>query len=249
MKIDLQSGSPVNILNIPSIFKSTTNTVFAQMSLNIIFLVSLSFRSSHLGVTDNQKRWLVVGVALSKILITQIRPFVEREVMKEYNNLKTSHNIHIQTTSGRLQRWPPRKFLKYENINGNDALPKLPGGKYNYSLFDCRVLSHVDFARLYVENYMAKFNAFDEHCDASAVLLLLGGVPVFSAVVQASAADVRMARNDWAHCVFSKWDQAKFQQSFIEMEDLVRAMALPAADEGKILGELNDWETKGQYIN
>ena len=199
-------------------------------------------------MTDNQKRWLVVGIALNKILIPQIRPFVEQEVNKEFNNLKTSHNIHAQTTSGRLQRWPPRKFLKYENINGNDAHPKLPGGRYDYSLFDCRVLTHIDFARLYVENFMAKFNAFDEHCDASAVLSLLGGVPVFSAAVQAAAADVRMARNDWAHCVFSKWDQAKFQQSFIEMEDLVRTMALPAANEGKILGELNEWETKGKCI-
>ena len=68
---------------------------------------------------------------------------------------------------------------------------------------------------------------------------------MFSAVVQAAVADVRMARNDWAHCVFSRWDQAKIQQSFIEMEDLVRTMALPAANEGKILGELTDWETKG----
>jgi len=34
---------------------------------------------------------------------------------------------------------------------------------------------------------MAKFNAFDEHCDASAVLTLLGKVPVFSAAVQSAA--------------------------------------------------------------
>ena len=91
------------------------------------------------GLTDNQKRWLVIGIALNKILVPQIRPFVEQEVDKEYNNLKTSHNIHTQSTSGRLQRWPARKFLKYETINGNSRHPKLPGGKYNFSLFDCRV--------------------------------------------------------------------------------------------------------------
>jgi len=138
--------------------------------------------------------------------------------------------------------------LKYENINGNDAYPKLPGGRYNYSLFDCRVLSHIDFARLYVENYMAKFNAFDEHCDASAVLSLLGRVPVFPAAVQAAACDVRMARNNWAHCVFGKWDEVKFQQSFMEMEDLVRVMTLSAADEGEIVGELTNWKTNGKCI-
>jgi len=105
------------------------------------------------------------------------------------------------------------------------------------------VLTHVDFARLYVENHMAKFNAFGDHCDASAVLSLL--IVFFTAAVQMAAANVRKARNDWAHCGFSKWDQAKFQQSFNEMEHLVKAMALPAADEGKLLGELKDWETKG----
>ena len=158
----------------------------------------------------------MVGIALNKILVPQIRRFVEQEIDKEYNNLKTSHNIHTQSTSGRLQRWPPRKILKYENINGNGHHPKLPGGKYNFSLFDCRVLSHIDFAKLYVENFMAKFSAFDDQCDASAVLTLLGGVPVFSTAVQAAAGDVKNVRNDWAHCVFSKWDPVKFQQSFVE---------------------------------
>lgn len=205
-------------------------------------------RSTHLGVTDNQKRWLVAGIALNKILIPQIRPFVEQGINTEYNSLKTSHKIHTQSTSGRLQRWPARKFLKYENINGNDVHPRLPGGRWNYSLFDCRVTTHVDFARLYVENHMAKFIAFDDHCDASAVLSLLGGVPVFSPVVQTAAGDVRMARNDWAHCVFTKWDTVKFQQNFNEMENLVKVMALPVADEGKLLAELKDWETKGSMV-
>ena len=202
-------------------------------------------RSSHLGVTDNQKRWLVAGIALNKILIPQIRPFVQQGINTEYHKLKTSHNIHEQITFGRLQRWPTKKWLKYENINGNDVHPRLPNGRSNYSLFDCRVTSDVDFARLYVENYMAKFTAFDDHCDASAVLSLLGWVPVFPPAVQSAAGDVRKARNDWAHCVFSKWDPAKFQQSFIEMDQLVRNMTLPHSDERKLLGELKDWEMKG----
>ena len=187
-------------------------------------------------------------MALNKILIPWIRSFVGQGVNTEYNNLKASHNIHVQNTSGRPQfRWPhaARKFLKYENINGNDVHPRLPGKRFNYSLFDCRVTSHVHFARLYVENYMAKFTAFDEHCDASAVLLLLGRVPAFNMAVQAAADVVRTVRNDWAHCVFSKWDQAKFLKSFSEMEQLVMSMALPTADETKLLGELKDWESKG----
>ena len=171
---------------------------------------------------------------------------MEQEVEKEYNNLKTSHNIHTQSTSGRLQRWPARKFLNYQNINGNSRHPNLPGGKH-ISLFDCRVLSHIDFAKLYVGNFMAKFNAFDDHCDSAVLLKLLGSVPVFSAAVKAAASDVRGVRNDWANCILGEWNPVKFQQSFVEMEHLVRVIALPAADEAKILEELKYWETKGTF--
>ncbi len=186
------------------------------------------------------------GIALSKVLVSQIRPFVEQEVQKEYGNLQTSHNIHTQSTSGRLKNWPT--FLKYENINGNDAHPRLPGGRCNYSLFDCRVTSYVDLAKLYVENHMAKFNAFDEHCDASAVLALLGKVPVFSHAVQSAAGDVRQARNAWAHCVFSDWDPVNYHQSFDEMEKLVKALGLLPAIERNLIDELKDWETKGMCL-
>ncbi|KAJ7374487.1 hypothetical protein OS493_004824 [Desmophyllum pertusum] len=206
----------------------------------------LSGRSTLHGVTDDQKRWVVFGIALSKVLVTQIRPFVEQEVQKEYVSLSASHSIHTQSTSGRLKHWPT--FLKYENINGNDALPRLPGRRYDYSKFGCRVTSHVDFAKLYVENHMAKFNAFDEHCDASAVLALLGKVPVFSHPVQCAAGDVRQARNAWAHCAFSDWDPVNYQQRFDEMANLAKALGLTPAVERNVLGQLKDWETKGTIL-
>ena len=197
-------------------------------------------------MTDNQKRWLVFGIALNKILIPHVRPLVEQEVNKEYNTLKTRHSIDSQSATGRLQKWD--KWLKYENINGNDVLPRLRGGKYDYCNFNCQVLTHTDFAKLYLERFMIQFNAFDDHLDASAVLLLLGRIPVFPNTVQVAANSVRNERNDWAHCVFSKWTEAKFQHSFTEMEDLVKAMALPSSDEGKIVGQLKDWEKKGDYV-
>ena len=200
-------------------------------------------------MTDDQKRWLVVGIALNKILIPQIRPFVEKGVNVEYNNLKISRRIHVQGPHGRLQRWPAssKNLLKYENINGNVSRPKLHGGKFNYSSFDCQVKSHVDFAKLYVQGYMAKFTAFDDHCDASAVLSLLGGVPIFFTATS-SAGDVRIARNDWAHCAFGKWNPVKFQKSFTDMEQLVKNMALPSVNERELLVELKDWETKGKLL-
>ena len=189
---------------------------------------------------------MVFSIALNKVLVHEIRPFVEQGVQKEYGNLQASHSVHTQSISGRLKNWPT--YLKYENINGNDALPRLPGGRFNYSLFDCQVTSYVDFAKLYVENHMAKFNAFDEHCDASAVLALLGKVPVFSLAVQSAANDVRQARNAWAHCIFSDWDPVNYQQRFYEMERLVKALGLPHIIERNLLGELKDWESKGTSL-
>ena len=100
---------------------------------------------------------------------------------------------------------------------------------------------------IYVQGYMAKFTAFDDHCDASAVLSLLGGVPIFFTAAS-SAGDVRIARNDWAHCAFGKWNPVKFQKSFTDMEQLVKNMALPSVNERELLLELKDWETKGNLL-
>ncbi|XP_068711955.1 uncharacterized protein [Montipora foliosa] len=214
----------------------------------MVMAAAASGRSFLHCVGDNEKRWLVFGIGLNKVLVSQIRSFVEREIQKEYCNIKSSHGIDTQATPTRLTHWPAKKvFLKYENINGNDARPKVHG-KFNYSAFDCRVLSHIDFAKLYVENFMAKFNAFDEHCDASAVLILLSKVPVFSATVQSAASDLRQSRNSWAHCAFKDWDTVKFRQSFDEMEKLVKALGLPVGDQAKLLSDLQDWESKGTSL-
>ena len=203
-------------------------------------------RSTLHSVTENQKRWLVFGIALSKVLVSQIRPFVETEIQKEYGNLQTSHGIHAQSTSGRLKHW--LMPLKYENINGNAGIPKLSRGRYDFSKFDCRVMSHVDFAKLYVENHMAKFNAFDECCDASAVLALLGRVPVFSVDVQRAAGAVREARNAWAHCVFREWSLVNYQKNFAAMEQLVKKLGLPGSSTKDLLTELKNWEGKGIFF-
>ena len=82
----------------------------------------------------------------------------------------------------------------------------------------------------------------------SAVLTLLGKVPVFSLAVQSASNDVRQARNAWAHCVFSDWDPVNYQQRFNEMESLVKGLGLPPVLERHLLGELKDWESKGTCV-
>ena len=191
-------------------------------------------------MNENVRRWMVLGIALNRCLVSSIRSFVEQAIEKEYNSLKATHNIHIQSSAQHLKRWPPRHILKYENINGNDCHPK-----HFTSRFDCRVLSHIDFAKLYVPCHLAKFNAFDDNCDTSVVLLLLAWVPAFSSAVHDAAHGVRGVRNEWARGVISRWHEDTFVQSFHLMEDLVKVMGLPVADEGKLLQELQDWKYKG----
>ena len=176
------------------------------------------------------------GLALNKVLFNQIRWFVGDQIKKEYDNVKMQKSIDSQSKSGRLMKW---SFdLKYKNINGNDELPK---GRD----FDYRVTSHVDFAKLYLENYMAKFNAFDEECDLCTILQLLIRVPVFSDSVKQAASNVRQARNSWCHYRIGDWDSARFNKCFDDMEQLVKGLSLPRADEEHLVNELNDWKKKG----
>ena len=116
--------------------------------------------------------------------------------------------------------------MKYENINGNDTKSRIH--------FDYKVTSHVDFAKLFLQNYMAKFNAFNQTCDASAVLILLGRIPMFNAALQTAANTVREGRNAWGHCNFTEWNEANFTKRFDEMKQLATGVGLPAADESKI---------------
>ena len=194
-----------------------------------------------MNVSDIEKRWVAFGIGLHKVLVPKIRPLVEQEIRKEYQKLKTSHEIHTE-----MYNWPEEytATLNYENINRNYK-SKTPDGKYDYSKFDYRVKKHIGFAKLFVENYMAKFNAFDERCDASALFALLSKVPVFSRDVRTAAGNLHFPRNDWAHCKLSEWNQIGFQQSFVKMEKLVKSLGLPSADKSDILRELQDWQNKG----
>ena len=179
----------------------------------------------------------MVGIALSKVVISTIRPFVKQAIEREYNSLKATHSIHLQNSFDFL-RWRQPYILRYENINGND----IHRNRFNY---DMRVCSYIDFAKLFVPKHMATFNAFDDNCDASALLLLLDKMPVFSGAVRSAAGGVRTLRHEWMRSVISQWHEDKFVQSFHLMEDLVKAMALPSKDEGKLLQELQDWKDKG----
>lgn len=204
------------------------------LSVRVCFLLS-SLRSRDLQLNENEKRWLVMGIVLNKVLISTIHPFVKQAIEEEYNSLKATHSIHKRESLG-LPRWTLPCTLRYENINGNDS-------RLNRLEFDKRVCSYIDFAKLFVPKHLATFNAFDDNCDAEALLMLLENMPVFSGAVRSAAGGVRTLRHEWLRYVISQWHEDKYVQSFRLMEDLVKAMAQP--DEGKLLQELQEWKDKG----
>jgi hypothetical protein len=160
--------------------------------------------------------------------------------LKEYNDLKLNHNIDVQTRNSFPHPPYSSKDMHYENINANNKKLK--------KLFDYKVTSHVDYGKLFLQNHMAKFNAYNKTCDASAVLSLFGRIPVFSAVLQTAANVVREGRNSWGHCKFTEWDETNFKKRFDDMKQLVTEVGLSPADESKVLADLNDWEVKGNRI-
>ncbi|XP_028414761.1 uncharacterized protein LOC114537851 [Dendronephthya gigantea] len=185
-------------------------------------------------LTENHKRWCAYGIALNHVLITAIRPVLDKEILKEYNDLVSSCGIDVQTK----HNFPTSKYptsMNYKNINGNDKKP-----------FDYKVTSHIDFSKLFLKDFMAKLSAFDETCDASAVLTLLERIPIFPADVQNAAKDVRVDRNAWGHCNFTEWNDSKFRKRFDCMEKLVGEV--DPADKSKVVADLNDWKERGVIL-
>ena len=192
-------------------------------------------------LSENQKRWIVTGICLNKVVTPQLRKYIEPHMITYYDNFKKSNKIHTQTYATHLKTDGPKK-LNYEAINNNQKHGR------NVRLFDYKVTSHVDMAKLYLQTFRAKFSAFDESCDTSAVLGLLCEMPNTSSGIQVNARDVRAkVRNEWAHCNFADWDEPKFSAAFQKMEALVRSLGLPKNDTDGIVDELNDWKVKGKH--
>ena len=206
-------------------------------------------------VTDEEKRWLVVGIAMYKEAAPVLRDFIKQEMNTHYTNLDTYCSrltpgctlktlTHHQVTADCIL-----KRLKFQNINDNLQLHGKSTSRYNYSIDDS-----VELAKLYLRDYLAKFSAFDESLDISAILCLLGfrnPKPIFpspnpSIPIQSSADDVREnVRNKWGHCNFSKWTEAFFKDCFLKLKTLVNSLGLPVGKETTILDRLSDWQTKG----
>ncbi|XP_019614922.1 PREDICTED: uncharacterized protein LOC109462771 [Branchiostoma belcheri] len=163
-------------------------------------------------------------------------------MQKYYHNMKSSnHILHTQTFHNYIKDYKGHK-LNYRNINNNRH--RAAGNKYDY-----RVSNHVDFAKLFLQPFMAHMTGFDDSCDMSALLGLLCNVADFSQDVRDAASQVRSeVRNKWAHCDFSDWTQMHFLRCFQLMEMLVKSLKLPSAAEQKCVQDLRDWEQRGVQL-
>ncbi|XP_078372038.1 uncharacterized protein LOC144655630 [Oculina patagonica] len=192
------------------------------------------------GTSLEQRRWLVVGIALQNVLTPCLRDKVKNEMTPFYQHMVRNFGIDKQTYAAHQKTMPPSALkLNYGSINNNAASHPSPR-HYDYCVKD-----EVSLAKLFMKPFMAHFNAFDSSFDASAALAVLCGAPPFTSA-KPFAEDVRSnVRNTWAHCDFAAWTEAFYDNCFDLMEALVANLRFTPADETRILGELRLWKTQG----
>ena len=203
--------------------------------------------------SEEEKRWVVVGIAINKILAPVLRDVVKQGMDTHFTNLDTyCSGLTTTCTLGTLTYHqvngdPNLRRLKFQNINNN-----LVNHGNHISLYNYSVNSSVDLAKLYLrDKHLAEFSAFDESLDMTAILQLLQfnnyhPAAIFSAAIQTSADAVRKdVRNKWGHFDVTEWTEAFFNDCFSKLETLVRSLGLTGGKEKTTLNQLSDWQTKG----
>ncbi|XP_022799351.1 uncharacterized protein LOC111337338 [Stylophora pistillata] len=200
--------------------------------------------ASSTGATSlEQRRWVVVGIALQNVLTPCLRVKIQSEMKPFYQHLVASCGLDKQTYPTHRKTIPPSTLkLNYESINNNAALHKNPRH------YDYRVKDEISLAKLFMKPFMTHFNAFDTSFDASAALAVLCGAIPFTSV-RPFAEDVRSeVRNEWAHCNFARWTDIQYNHCFDLLEALVKNLKLLPADELSIMNELQLWRKRGLDI-
>ena len=207
-------------------------------------------------VSDEEKRWLVVGIAMNKVAAPVLRDFIKQGMDTDYASNTYCHGLAspcaLKTlTYHYVNADPNLRKLKFQNINSNRNNHGNHRNLYNYN-----INSSVDLAKLFLPDYLAEFSGFDDSLDMSAILRLLGcnnPAPIFhsskpSISIQLSADDVREnVRNTWGHCNVTDWTEVFFNDCFSKLETLMGSLGLTSVTEKMALDQLSDWETKGKY--
>ena len=198
-------------------------------------------------ITDDQRRWVVTGICLNKLLTPVLRTVLGQQIPLWYKNLCILPNpINKQTYKKHATKLPPSTVkLNYGNINKNHDNHKSVCSAYDYDVKDPESL-----AKLFVKPFMAKFTGFDQTMDLSAALTLIAETDPFHSSGAAAQANIvrSMVRNEWAHCDFSHWSEMNYHTCIQHIETLVKKLNLSSADEKDLLNELNIWKDKGKCL-
>ena len=195
------------------------------------------------GISEEERRWTVVGISLNKILTPALRNVLATELQTWHNFLcKPPVEIDKQVSSKYIKKPPSSKFqLKYENINNNNV-HKSPRA-YDYAVKDS-----LSLAKLFVQPFMAMFTGFDQTMDLSAILAVMCEAdPFVKSGAAVEAKKIRSDRNKWAHCNFSEWTKPVFNAAFQDMDSLVKMLNLPLADKKALCDDLDSWKNKGMH--
>ncbi|CAH1781992.1 unnamed protein product, partial [Owenia fusiformis] len=186
-----------------------------------------------LQLSPEKRRWLVFGITLNNTIAPCLRQYVDPIVKRAFSNL-TSAQLH------RMTSYKNKQSLEYRNINNNALV------QWNKQQHVHKLQNHVDFSKLFLRFGMAKYTAFDETCDPSALLNLIIQMDDFPSIVRPIADTIRMFRNDWGHCDFTNWTESYYLDAFANMEKFIRSLQLsPSEKEKKILSELTKWQNDG----
>ena len=199
--------------------------------------------STTTSISNEERRWVVIGLCLTKVLTPALRNVLATEMPKWHQALCQPPTEIDKQVYGRhkIQLNPSTLDLNYKNINNNDV-HKSP------RLFDYAIKDPLSLTKLFVKPFMSKFTGFDQTMDISAVLsVICEGAPFTAAAAHAKAvrSDIR---NEWAHCNFANWTEAQFKVAFQSMEALLKNVNLSPENEQELCDELNGWKDKGKEI-
>ena len=195
-------------------------------------------------ITDDQRRWVVIGICLNKLLTPVLRNVLGKKIPVWYNNLcLPPYQINNQTYKKHAAKLPPSIALNYGNINKNYDIHKKVYGAYDYNIKDPESL-----AKLFVQPFMAKFSGFNQTMDLSAALTVMCVADPFHTSGATTQAKIvrEVVRNEWAHCDFSHWSDVNYRTCIHHIESLVKKLNLPSTDENDFVNELNNWKDKGK---
>ena len=210
-------------------------------------------------LSDEEKRWIVVGIAMNKVAAPVLRDAVKQGMDTNYADLESYCRHHLTPTCTvktliheLVHRDSILKWLKFENINNNYQLHEENYESYNFNILN----GSIDLAKLYLPFEVARqFSAFDESMDMTPILHLLEFRHykpkwMFTKRTQALAKDVRdNVRNKWGHFNGTEWTSALFNDCFYKMKDLVNSLPLERNVKKKTLDQLCDWQSKGGNIS